>query len=248
MPVNREFILSGWSQRYAFSGHFFLFIFLLGCLVFIPRHRHASGNQVTKSNKNGRSDAISFPRQSNLSKAEPLTFVRPDYTWRLHPRAGYQIAARVLQSTSYDDWQAGFSPLDLALGWGVMSDPAVDRWVEVRQQDRWYFYQKQKDSPLSLADISESSANVHIIPANESVAAVIQALQPNDIVTMEGKLVDVEVDRAGEFFHFQTSLTRLDTDENSCEIFYVEQVVVEARKLPQGDEGRLGGKKAVISE
>jgi hypothetical protein len=26
----------------------------------------------------------------------------------------------------YDDWQAAFTPIDLALGWGKLSNPAVD--------------------------------------------------------------------------------------------------------------------------
>jgi hypothetical protein len=112
----------------------------------------------------------------------------------------------------------------------MMGDPAVDRWVEVRQENRWYFYRKQANAPLSLEDIRNSSANVHIIPATEELAAVIQGLRPNDFVLMEGKLVDVEVDNLGEIFHFQTSLTRSDSEDNSCEIFFVESVLTNPRE------------------
>lgn len=192
--------------------------------VFRPYAVYQKGDGSQK--RSARLNINHNPFQSDLSTADPITIVKQDYTWRLLPRAGYQITARVLHSKQYEDWQADFSPVDLALGWGFMSDPDVDRWVEVRQEDRWYFYTKQGNAPFSLDDIRNSSANVHIIPATEALTAVIEELRPNDMVVMEGKLVDVEVDKSGEQFHFQTSLSRFDSADNSCEIFYVERIIL----------------------
>ena len=207
-------------------GWLFLLASLIFCMGAFSLLGLPAGMEWIKFKWGARLNVDYAPLQLEIDSAEPLMFVRQDYTWRVIPRAGYRISARVLQRTVYDDWQADFSPVDLALGWGFMSDPAVDKWVDVRQADRWYFYRKDKNAPFSLDDIRSSSANVHIIPADEAVAAVVRELRPNDVVLMDGKLVDVEVERFGERFHFQTSLTRMDSDDNSCEIFYVERVIV----------------------
>lgn len=199
-------------------------------------HKDGQEKQAISAKKTAVLEPGFLPNQFELETADPITLVKSGYIWQMYPRAGYQIMARVLQSKTYVDWQATFSPVDLALGWGMMSDPAVDRWVEVWQEDRWYFYRKEKGAPFSLEDIRVSSANVHIIPANDEVATIIQSLQPNDIILLEGKLVDVEVDKLGELFQFQTSLTRFDSEDNSCEIFYVERITFGANQLNQTSE------------
>jgi hypothetical protein len=227
---NQDIIRRGKESRQALI----VCLIVLACLLFYTLATSVAYENEEKltgvHKKNALYDTSHIPLQSNLPTADPITINRPDYTWRMYPRAGYQIAARVLQTMHYQDWQADFSPVDLALGWGIMGNPAVDRWVEVRQEDRWYFYSKQKDAPITMEDIRSSSANVHVIPATEELAAVLQQLRPNDIVLMEGILVDVEVDKSGEQIEFQTSLTRFDTEDNSCEIFYVERLIFNARE------------------
>ncbi|MCA9971914.1 MAG: hypothetical protein KC425_16940, partial [Anaerolineales bacterium] len=179
----------------------------------------------------GAVDPRGAPRQLALRTAEPITLERAGTVWQMYPRAEYRLAARVLHSQAYEDWLAPFVPVDLALGWGEMSDPAVDRWVEWRQADRWYYYRWPADAPVSREAISQASANVHVIPASDSLAVVLRQLERNDVVLLEGKLVDVEADRQGEKVRFQTSLTRLDTADSSCEIFYVERLVVKGEEF-----------------
>ena len=165
----------------------------------------------------------------NLEFATPILLEKDGYVWRMYPRADYQIEARVLHSREYDDWQAIFSPVDVALGWGKISDPAVDRWINWNQDGRWYHYKWSLDGPVTGSYISEHSANVHMIPASENLAAVLRELKPNDVVKMEGMLVDVEagaVDQP-ELQTFQTSLTRLDIGDASCEILYVHLLEVD---------------------
>ena len=225
MPVNRNKIQRGRGSRQAFFVRLVLLASLIlptvGVHHFLSYDENA-GNQWEKDRVIAKSD----PLQSILETADPITLEKSGAIWRMIPRADYQITARVLHSMGYEDWQADFTPVDLALGWGKMSDPAVDRWIEWRQADRWYFYRRQKNSPLSMEDIRNFSANVHIIPATEELAAQLQQLRPNDTVLMEGKLVDVEVDRQGQMVRFQTSLSRSDSADNSCEIFYVERLTI----------------------
>lgn len=175
------------------------------------------------------------PQQTLLSLSEsvsPITLEAEDATWRMFPRANYRVAARILHNTWYDDWQARFAPVDLALGWGKISEPAVDKWIEWRQSDRWYYYRLQQPplwrtlfSPFSGDYVREHSANVHVIPASEGVERALRSLERNSLIFIEGKLVDVEVEKDGAVQRFATSLSREDGGDGSCEIMYVERLI-----------------------
>jgi hypothetical protein len=96
----------------------FFFGLLLFCLLIFSRPEGVAVQEAI--------DATAVPLQKELPTAEPIVLDSRGYTWRIYPRAEYRIVARVIGSKSYWDWQSQFSPLDLALGWGQMSDPAVE--------------------------------------------------------------------------------------------------------------------------
>ncbi len=173
---------------------------------------------------------IPDPWQTIVPNLAAITLEKEGYIWRMSPQATYLIAARVLHSQSYSDWQAHFVPLDVALGWGKVSDPAVDKWIEWWQADRWYFYQRPRNAPLSQSYIREHSANVHVIPATQDIADALLQLKTNDMVVMEGLLVDVEGGVAGRTQRYHTSLTRSDEGDSSCEILYVERLVMNGQE------------------
>jgi hypothetical protein len=173
--------------------------------------------------------AVNPPIQNTNIKREPVAWQRAGYTWRIYPKASYKIAARVLHRRAYDDWQADFVPLDLALGWGEIVDSRVDRWITWEQSDRWYFYQWSTRGPLSGDYIREHSANVHIIPATDTLAIALRQLEANDVIQLEGLLVDLEGEENGKTQLFRTSLSRTDSGEASCEILYVEKLLVDGK-------------------
>ncbi len=150
--------------------------------------------------------------------------------WTLTPRASYQISARVLGNKRYiADWQAPLVPRDLALAWGDLSDPAVDEWIRWRQSGRWYYYTWDGDSPNKGWSIRTHSANVHIIPATENLARAFQDVEKGDVVYMEGELVDIDVVLNGRSYHASSSLTRKDTGAGGCEVFYVEELILNGQ-------------------
>ena len=163
------------------------------------------------------------PRQEALADAGPL---RVD-AFTLTPRANFRIRARVL---SREDYYLGdesdLSPVDLALGWGVMSDQAVLDRIDISQGSRWYFTRYEHPAPISDGQIIRHSANMHLIPANDWVADKLDDIRASDLVQLRGQLVDV--DRA-DGFYWRTSMTREDTGNGSCELFYVEHVHIEPR-------------------
>lgn len=175
-------------------------------------------------------DPVQMPLSSSKA-ATPITLEEAGATWQMFPRADYRIAARVLHLKRYDDWQARFAPVDLALGWGEIGEPGADRWIEWRQADRWYYYRLRRPlvwgSSLSQDYVREHSANVHAVPATTELASALQQLERNSFVLLQGKLVDVEARKDGAVQHFLTSLSRTDEGDASCEIMYVERLVTK---------------------
>ena len=161
------------------------------------------------------------PRQVDL--AQPEVFRIGPYT--ITPRAEFRIRARVLSRENYylGD-ESELSPVDFALGWGVMSDQAVLERIDISQGGRWYFTRYDHPAPLSDRQIIEHSGNVHMIPANDWVRDKLDDVRSGDLVQARGRLVDVDRD---DGFYWRTSLSRSDTGGGSCELFYVEEISVE---------------------
>lgn len=173
--------------------------------------------------------AQNTPIQNRISgsAADPITLEKGNLVWTVTPRATYQIAARILGNKKYSDWQSPLVPRDLALGWGDMGDPAVDEWISWRQSGRWYYYNWPGDSPYKGGTIRNQSANVHIIPATDNLNRALQSLEKDDIVYMEGHLVDISTTILGTKRSIKTSLSRKDSGGGACEIFYVEKLILE---------------------
>ena len=140
--------------------------------------------------------------------------------------AGFEIRARVLSRKNYYlGRESDLSPLDLALGWGVMSDEAILARIDISQGARWYKTRYQYPAPVSDSQIILNSSNMHMIPANRRVKKALKKLRQGEVVRLRGYLVNVDHD-SGWFW--RTSLRRDDTGAGACEIVYVESVVVES--------------------
>jgi hypothetical protein len=137
----------------------------------------------------------------------------------LQPLAGFSVEARVLSREDYSlGREAEFSPTDLALGWGRMGDDAVLDRLDIRQSSRWYHYRWRGDPPIPPREIVRSSANMHMIPADETVASALHDVEPGQRLRIDGWLVQVD---ANDGWHWRSSLTRADTGSGACEVVYV---------------------------
>lgn len=151
-----------------------------------------------------------------------------DYTFT--PLASYEITARILSKKLYtSDRSAELSPVDLALGWQDMSDTNILQSLEIEQKDRWY-YVSWRNAPIDVNTVKLHSANTHILPATPEVAEAINNLQTHDVVRLRGSLVQVT---AKDGFLWRSSLTRTDTGDGSCEVFWVTDVEVETLETLQ---------------
>lgn len=163
------------------------------------------------------------PRQTAMAGAEALELDG----YRLTRRARFEVRARVLSREDYR-WgaEADLSPIDLALGWGVMSDQSVLDRIEITQGSRWYFTRYDLPAPIPDREIIRHSGNMHMVPAGRSVLSELRKVRKGDIVHARGYLIDVDHDSG---FRWRTSLRRDDSGGGSCEIFYLEQFEIETR-------------------
>ena len=160
------------------------------------------------------------PHQQEIADGAAIVHGR----WRLTPRARYEITARVLGRERYaHDSLAALVPVDLALGWGPMSDDRVLGSLRVEQSVRYYTVHWGPEPPLPPAEILRHSANLHAIPASAALARRLDGLRVGQIVQLSGELVDGVGDNGA---WIRTSLTREDSGPGACEVMLVESVAV----------------------
>lgn len=161
--------------------------------------------------------AAELPAQVDLDHGARLQ--RSDVT--LTTRAHFDITARVLSRRDYSGGaDARLVPIDLALGWGRMSDSDVLAKIDISQSGRFYQWHV-KEFPIPRREIETSSANMHMIPASEDVRRKLDQVRQGELVHITGFLVDAR--RPGGW-RWNTSLTRNDTGAGACELIYVESV------------------------
>ncbi len=160
---------------------------------------------------------------------EPIQVHVPDFDkgeFRIRPLARFSITARVLSYADYH-WDAGAAlvPVDLALGWGRMSDSAVLDKIDISQSNRFYFWRTPK-YPIPRREIIDSSANMHLIPSSAAIERSIKRTRIGDVVTFDGYLV--EADRP-DGFRWVSSMTREDSGAGACELVWVEHYDIGPR-------------------
>lgn len=140
--------------------------------------------------------------------------------WKLTAVAEYELRGRVLGSKRYRSGRtADLVPIDVAVGWGRMSDQAVLDKLTISMVNRFFFYEWPEQPPIPQDEIVKSAANNHIIAGNAEVRRLVRSLKSGHIITMKGYLVTANGPDGGTW---PTSLTRDDSGNGACELFYVE--------------------------
>jgi hypothetical protein len=159
------------------------------------------------------------PYQQNIDS--PANHQIDDYL--ITELAEFRIKAKVLSRENYYmGREADLSPVDFTLGWGNMSDESVLEKIEISQSGRFYWW-RVKSFPIPRREIESHSANMHLIPANESVESEIKKVRKGDIIELSGSLVNVT---ASDGWYWRSSQTRFDTGNGACELIWVESLRV----------------------
>ena len=160
------------------------------------------------------------PIQTNLLKQEALNQGK----YQLNLLADYIIEARVLAKEIYHlDRESELAPVDLALGWGSMSDSSVIEKLAISQSNRAYRYRWDELPPRPRAEIASHSANVHLIPASPTLEKQIKKLRVGQVIHISGQLVEAY---AADGWRWRSSLSRDDVGFGACELIRVESLEI----------------------
>lgn len=161
------------------------------------------------------------PIQRNLQTKRQFDFKG----YQMTALAEFDIEARVLSKKGYKyDASAELSPVDLALGWGPMSDGDVLDEIDISQHGRFYQW-STNDPPIPITQIGRHSANMHLIPADASVEDALDDVRRGHVVRFRGELVKAT---HPDGFRWKSSLTRRDAGGGACEIVFVRKIEVVA--------------------
>jgi hypothetical protein len=160
------------------------------------------------------------PRQT-LATSKIFRF-REEYT--VQPLADFEITARVLSRKRY--WlgtEADLSPVDLALGWGPMSDDKVLSKLKISQSGRW-FHWRCDSLPIPRMHIEQNAANMHLIPADDNIEKMIKSAKIGNIVRFKGHLVKISKQ---DGWRWQSSVSRSDAGNGACEVVFVKEFLIQ---------------------
>lgn len=163
-------------------------------------------------------EGVIAPKDPIQTEGDRFDIKFNDFT--LTPLASYEIEARVLSREDYSfGVTAQLSPTDLAVGWGPMSDEAVLNKIEITQSQR-FFYWHVNAFPIPQQEIETHAANMHIIPASDSISLQLKKVRVGQIVRMKGQLIEA---RKSDGWNWRSSLSREDTGNGACELMYVTE-------------------------
>lgn len=160
-----------------------------------------------------------------------------DIIYTYIPRAEYEVSGVVVSlhhSDSFVDITHEYDPantLDLCLAWGTNVETDAYRKVEYSHGDFTCFYRWWGEDPGFRGD---EMSNTHIIPSTPELSRLAKSVRVGDQVTLRGTLVDYkttfpdgkEIDRRN------TSMVREDAGNGACEILYLEDLRILARREP----------------
>ncbi len=141
------------------------------------------------------------------------------------PLMRYEITARILHRQEYHfDEVSNIAPLDLALGWGPLSDPQNYRQIHFSQEGRWYEYSYDGSVPGTITSrLVHCTKNHHLIPADDDVKKELLALRENQTVRLKGYLIEATNAKG---YDWRSSLLTDDTGGGSCKVVWVDEVEV----------------------
>jgi len=169
------------------------------------------------------------PEQVAIAQAEPIQYEKKGYSIKLTPRASYRITGYAVDTstTLLDEWDF-VMPVDVALVWGAAAKPAVLAHTSTHLSKRYVSYWYH-GADISMPELASHIANNHLIPSTPAIEKALRRIKEGDLVTLRGRLVDVEIaDAQGQLkFKSPTSLSRDDVGSGACEQIYVEDVEID---------------------
>ena len=191
--------------------------FVLATASCVPRPEGAADSETI--------DIREDPLQLPLEGQEPNKISAQGYDITIKPKAEYVLKGLVLSRKNYgSDWNSIISPCDLAVAWGKMTTTGLYKKVKWSQGNRWYYWRYDEGFPFDNSFIARYSANVHAIPANDNLRAALLHISSGDTLEAYGFLVYVDAVKGEGNFWWNSSLSREDAGDGSCEVMYIDEI------------------------
>lgn len=223
----------------------FILVFLnsmIGDMIF--RFQYAFPKVTKKTEK--KIDTTKEPIQLNLDGKDYVKANGEKHRYALNLQAKYSISGLVVAKNNnfwfrdimrnrFDD----IALLDLGIVWGDLAKDKNLLYKNVKfksiktlGQARSLEYRTKvtlDKLPWSFDYVKTHLSHTHMIPANANVMSALLKIKKNDIVKIDGYLVDIYTDKSEIIA--KTSLSRSDTNPTSrgygaCEDLYVKQVQI----------------------
>lgn len=144
-------------------------------------------------------------------------------SFEIIPRKSFDVEARIIDAEHYYlDRKAWLSPMDIVIGWNNLSDESVYQLVDFSLSDRQYSW-KNNSPTVDNDEIKRSTANISIIPADNTIADQLDMLKIGQVVQLQGHLVDVE---RTMHWKWKTSLSREDSGAKAGEVLFLESLEI----------------------
>ena len=169
------------------------------------------------------------PKQT---KAQGNTTISKDnYKADITYLAKYEISGKVVEVHDYTGDSIGdlISPRDVGICWGFLAEDkyqiktvtgkARHLNYTITNRDIGYYINK------ILGRVNSHISNNHLVPSDKNTSKLINKIQVNDFITLEGYLVNVYAEApSGKTISWESSLSRNDVGDGACELLYVTNV------------------------
>lgn len=170
--------------------------------------------------------APAAPRQELLHDAAPWRYRE----FVIQPLARFELVGRVLlTSRYYFDTESQIAPIDILFGWGPLSDQRVLDTLTLRMGYRSYQW-RATELLLPYREINRHMANMHLMPADDSVLRTLRSAEPGQVLRIRGSLIEATRE---DGWRWRSSLTRSDAGRGACELVWVERATFEESPIPR---------------
>lgn len=160
------------------------------------------------------------PVQRLIPQASPQTYLDLE----LQPLAEFEFDARLLSLAWYSQGtEANYSPVDIGIAWGAMSDSANIDALDWSHGSRFLNYRYASQPPIPQHELDRLIANLHVLPASENVLRKIEQLRPGQRIVGRGILVAATRE---DGWRWNSSLSREDTGAGACELLLLSDIRV----------------------
>ncbi len=215
---------------------------LIGDFLFRCKYSFPHVSAITEEEIN----VLNEPIQTNLAHSNGIPVYGEKNKYSLLPQAKYSISGRVVAKNSNfwfrDIMRSTFDDvclIDFGIVWGDLAPDKKRLHKHMKFKSHktlgqarsleWRTKPPYNEVPWDFNYMSSHLSHTHMIPANANIMGGLLKIKKDDIVKIDGYLVDIYDSRAQIIA--RTSMSRSDTNASSrgsgaCEDLYVKQVQI----------------------